>query len=919
MNLLKSVGLAAYYRIRRISKAVKNWKKFGVIMFGSLFLASSVLPINVLAQSNNLLRVALVPGSSTIELGGSKTFKSEVQYNGSKITPTTIAWFVDNKEQTSAYNSANLTLSPELAGEYTIRAIATYNNLTAQSYAVLNVTASTNGGGQTEDNNSGSEQTAGLLRAAIIPGSSTVKTGVVKSFRLESQLDGQLTSPDTINWFVDDVEKTAFKNKSVIDLSSDTAKVFKIRAVITKSGKVAQAYSNLTVEAGVTPPSNEQKLLRVAIIPGSSEIYTDQSKTFRAEVQLNGQLLSTPDSLKWYVDGVHQTNNDGQFTLPMVNKPAKVYNLRIEATESGANNAFSVATLTVKERPNPVCTVFSITPDSVTKTLVNGVATQSFSLVAEDAVGNSVTPTNVVWSVNGVGSIAPTGATTALWTGRTTGSAMVSVSGLCNGSAFVDSAPITVITTPNRVLLNVAITPDMPSVLSGTNVTYHATAYDTNGAIIDPATEPVSFNWMLIGTGPSLGQLLSTTGENVVFKSNPGLQGNYYNFVKVTATYKGLVAADTEGASLYQVVTQNNLSYVKMTVDRDPIYTFDSTPVRAQAYDNFNNPIANCAYNWVEISGPGSITSAANQQVITYGSNSLTGLANLQVTASCLGESKFTTGTVTVIAVGNDYRVEITPKVGYGVVDSDIYYNVRAYYNGTDVTNASNFNWAITGNAGGYLKDGVGTDAIIHAGNIAGTYNNVLSVTGTYNGLSDYDNASMVVTATVPNYDITTSFNGSLDSRGTAVCTDDVITYVLSVANMQNSVLHNVNVTMPIPANTRFVSATSAGNSPTLNGNNIYWNVGSLALGETKVMTVRVSALETLTGNRTVTATATVNGSEIASRTITANPINLICVTGKGPLPNTGVEWQMLLALISGALGLAGMTYMMMRRRNMYV
>ncbi|MBU1092696.1 hypothetical protein KJ836_03445, partial [Patescibacteria group bacterium] len=43
MLFMKGLGLGIYYRLRRMKKALRNWRKFGVIIFGSMFLLTNLL------------------------------------------------------------------------------------------------------------------------------------------------------------------------------------------------------------------------------------------------------------------------------------------------------------------------------------------------------------------------------------------------------------------------------------------------------------------------------------------------------------------------------------------------------------------------------------------------------------------------------------------------------------------------------------------------------------------------------------------------------------------------------------------------------------------------------------------------------------------------------------------------------------
>ena len=76
MLFLKGLSLGIYYRLRRMNKAFKNWRKFGIVIFGSLFVATTLFPLHVVADD---LRVEIYQGnlavsSLTIDSDNTKQF-----------------------------------------------------------------------------------------------------------------------------------------------------------------------------------------------------------------------------------------------------------------------------------------------------------------------------------------------------------------------------------------------------------------------------------------------------------------------------------------------------------------------------------------------------------------------------------------------------------------------------------------------------------------------------------------------------------------------------------------------------------------------------------------------------------------------------------------------------------------------------
>lgn len=1017
MNLLKAIGLGAFYRARRITKAVKNWRKFGVIVFGSMFLAANVLPVQ--AAATDLASVMISPASTTVSVGTPKQFTAQAYTAaGAPMTSgVTYNWFTTNGNVGTVSNTGLYTAKTAGAGTVSVTATAGGKSFSK----TVNFTVTGGSGGNSKV----------LTSVLISPANTSVSEDATKQFlataydqnnNLISAVDGATFAWSTSGSAIGSISNTGLLTANTKGFYSDG-----VRVSVTYNNKTLSNQADVTVTAGAVQPPQSRVLTSVLISPaittvdkGATKQYTakaydqfnnevttsqgnfvwsttngaggsvnqsglftantpgyyedlvkvsvtfngktlsnqadvtvrdtvvnnncsivvtptgtttidlgEDSPRYTATVTQNGQDITNNLTVTWEVrlNGVFQQGIGGT-GMNFKFKPTKAGTYTIFATAPCGNGKVTsnVVTLIVNDTPK-VCTEFKISPKQVTLPLVNGSASQNFTIQTLDTEGNHPTATNVTWSViSGPGSVAPVaaGASQATFTTTTAGqTSLVKVSGLCKGVQFDDVATVTVITTTGRILASVQITPIMPTILSGNTQGYMATAYDQNGQVIDPATEPVTFDWMLEGVGPSLGHLLNTTTKNVVFQSNTGITGSYFDFLKVTAHYKGIDAFDKEGATFYQVTTQQTLAYVLMTVDRNPIFVNDSTLVRAQAYDNTNQPIANCSYFWNQLGGQGSIASATNQQVITFASQSVVGTGNLQVTATCLNGTVSTTGNVNIISTPNNLRVEITPDPAYAQANTDIVFTARAYENNSysnEVTGSTSFNWNMLNSQAGNIISVNGNQATVRTLANLGTFGSAIQVTGNRNGLTGTDTATIIINQVNPTFDITGSLVGNLNGNGTAVCTDDTITYTLTLTNSQNNTLNNVIVTMAVPANTNFVSATSTTGSPQVSGTTITWNAGMLASNQSKTMTLRVTPKAGLKGNVTINALATVSANEVTARAINANPLNLNCgVTppdGKGPLAPTGTPWQTMVALMAGAFVLSTIAYLFLKRRE---
>lgn len=356
MNFLKTLGLGVYYRLRRISKAVKNWKKFGVVIFGALFLATSMVPgatLQAQAASTDVLRVTIPVGQATITVGQTEdyTIVNNVKLNGVAVQPDTVKWYVDTAEQTSFRNQQNFVYTPTVANEnpgYLIRVIVTKGSLTANSSSRLYV-------------KEGASQNT--LNIAISPaGTQTVQVGGTMQFTPSVQWNGGAAQAGTqVDWYVNSIKKTTLVYTQAYSLPTATAGVYSVYAV-ARYNSVTSGHSNSTlVNVQSTPPQND--VLRVTIPVGAATIKLGQTEDYTIvhNVKLNG-IETQPDSVKWYVDGsLKSTYNNQQnfaYTPTAVNtKPG--YLIKVVVTK-GTLSAESTSRLYVQDADNNL--VISITP-----------------------------------------------------------------------------------------------------------------------------------------------------------------------------------------------------------------------------------------------------------------------------------------------------------------------------------------------------------------------------------------------------------------------------------------------------------------------------------------------------------------------------------------------------------------------------
>ena len=267
MNILKTLGLGAYYRMRRISKAMKNWKKFGVIIFGSIVLAAQVAgPVS--AQAVNVSAHINLEGS-TITLGQSETFTLTTKVNGVPQAATSIKWFVGYAQQTGFDNQTVFTVTPTAAGYYQIKAVATIQGVTVNDFATLVVNPAEGGNDDPGDDEPETGGQVNLL-VHVSPEGSTIDLGQTEHFTLTTKVNGSMVSPDSVKWFVGSAQQVTFNNKTTLDVTPATSGTFTIKALVTEQGVTGQDLETLTVRP-TNPATNQPPVAALMATPNSGQ------------------------------------------------------------------------------------------------------------------------------------------------------------------------------------------------------------------------------------------------------------------------------------------------------------------------------------------------------------------------------------------------------------------------------------------------------------------------------------------------------------------------------------------------------------------------------------------------------------------------------------------------------------------------
>jgi len=906
MQFIKGLGLGIYYRLRRMNKALKNWRKFGVIIFGSIFLIGSVLaPLQAVgqAEAEGLKLTYLYIDPSTVSVGQGKTY--QFQYRAEDQNHQTIAvtpnWSMANSAA-GAITSAGLFTASQTPGTY-VNAIKLSSGVLS-TYARVIITQTSdnntnNTGNQTSNtivinNNTGtpSNSSPKLTYLYIDPSTLSLKQGQSSQMKYRAEDQNHQTMTITPNWSMSNATAGSISPTGLFT-ASQTLGTY--NNAIKLSAGILSTYARVIVisSGNVTPPPTTSKLTYLYIDPSTVSLAQGQTYQFkyRAEDQNHQTMAITPN---WSM----ANSTAGSISPTGLFTASNTLGTYTNAVKLSAGILSTYARVIVYKPATPAIQLNSvaISPTSTTLTVGNQ---KQFTATAYDQNG-AVINSGVTfhWDVTNTqaGGITQTGLFTAD-NHLGTYSNVVKVTATYNSVSKSAYASVTVQAgvTPGTVLTSVVIDPTYTTLQTGNSQQFTATAYDQNGQVTS-----ASFSWAVVNGG-------GTINQSGWFTANYQT-GTYQNTVRVTATKNGISKLAYATVVVNEVVNQAVLDRVEVTPSSANILINQQYDFNAQAYDNYNNTITSgVTYYWSVISGPGSI----NQNGF-FSANNLTGTATVQVRASQGGVDRYAIATV-YISDNNDHDnndlsyVRITPSTAYLSAGSSVDFDAQAYdYDGNTVS--ATYTWDLMSNIGTLNQNGYFT---AYSG-VTGTYSDAVRVRAYRDGVERYDYADIVISTynNNNNYGLNATLTATDENGGTAR-EGDIVVYTLRLTNNQNDALTNVYASFDVPQYATFASViSSTGTNPSIYGRNIQWNVGTLYVNNAQTLTIRVMVNTGIPSNAVIRGKANIWASGINAFWVYANDIYVVG-TGTAdydngvPLTNTGaLDWAVagLASLIATVL-----------------
>ena len=881
MYFLKTVGLRTYYSARRISKALRNWRKFGIIIFGSFIVAAtSGLPLIDAYQVQAVPKLTYLyinPSTASVEEGGSQQFTYRAEDQDHNPIKVRSSWSMNKSDAGTINSSGNFTAS-NIPGTYTNAVKLSAGALSTYARVIVYKTDTP----PPVDNPK-------LTYLYINPSTASVEEGGSQQFTYRAEDQDHNPIKVRSSWSMNKSDAGTINSSGNFTASN-------IPGTYTNAVKLsAGALSTYARVIVYKTPVIQPVLNRVEVVPSS--IVLDQSSSYQFNARAYDQdnnLLTSGVSYSWAVVNNGGTiASNGTFSAGS-NDGTFADTVRVRATMN-SNIVYDYATVIV----NPIIIqatldrveILDTNNNALTSFNIDEGASKQFRAVAYDTDGRDVTTTtDLIWDTNSSAGIINSNGYFTASSNAGFYSEAISLTGTHKGQTKLDTVSalineIQIPTTLNRV----EVVPSSIVLDQSSSYQFNARAYDQDNNLL---TSGVSYSWAVVNNG-------GTIASNGTFSAGSN-DGTFADTVRVRATMNSNIVYDYATVIVNPIIIQATLDRVEIlpsSISLSPYQVFDFD---AQAYDTNNSPIFNdLTYSWNVISGPGTV----NENGLFESSSN--GIATIQVLASAGGIHRYDTATVNIgggVVTGDLHSVVIDPQIIYLEQGSSADFDAQAYDINSNSVYAT-YTWTSTNNTAGSVSQ----NGYFTAGYTIGTYYNAVRVKAYRNGVERYDYADVIVRNSGGNND-TFNINANLhveDENGGEAYPLDVLHYTLTLTNQTSSGtagrLYNVRSTFNLPDYVTFVSVTSQIGGAGINSRTIVWEAGTLQYGQSKTLNLRVRINNNVPKGRIISAKAYVNADQLNNGLwVYANDIAVVGgTTNDEPLTPTGALQWLLAGIIA--------------------
>ncbi|OGB74132.1 hypothetical protein A2V68_02255 [candidate division Kazan bacterium RBG_13_50_9] len=727
MNWFKTFGLRTYYQVRRIGKALRNWRKFGVIIFGSLFIATAIgAPMGVGADQI-LTAVTIKPASAIVKEGTTKQFSAKAydQYGEVISSGVSYSWSVTTAAAGTISSGTGL-LTAGTAGQYTnaIKLEASFG--LAKKFAYASVTVSAGSGGGT---------TAPILTAITVsPSAAILNAGATKQFSAKAYDQfGQIISNASYAWTASSAAGTI--NGSGLFTASDTAGKYTnaIKVAANLGGVTKYAYATVTVSGSAQP---SVVLTAVTISPSAAILSAGATKQFSTKAYDQfGQAISNA-SYAWTASSAAGSINDtGLFTAGSV---AGYYTNAIKVAASlGGVTKYAYASITVSGTTPPATVLTAVTVSPSATILSTGV-TKQFSAKAYDQYGNTINSgVSYGWSASSAaGTISGLGLFTAGDTpGKYTNAVRVAASFGGNTKYAYATVTVSGVTPPPATVLTaVTISPSAVILGEGGTKQFSATAYDQYGKTI---TSNVTYAWTANSAAGTINQSGYFTASDT--------PGKYTSAVRVAASLSGVTKYAYATVTISQT-TPPQPEIVLMSVSLNPWAAVLNQGANQQfiatAYDQYGQVLTSgVTYSWAVVASGGTITQNG---LFAAGTIAGTFPNTVRVKASRNGVDRYAYATVIVNPITTQAVlewVEIIPASAQINTNSNYQFIAQAYdSNDTPLFSNVSYTWSVISGPGSVSQSGLFASS-------SSTGTATVQVRATQGGINVYDTAVVTISS----------------------------------------------------------------------------------------------------------------------------------------------------------------------------
>jgi uncharacterized repeat protein (TIGR01451 family) len=584
MNFLKTLGKRTYYQVRRMKKALKNWRKFGVVIFGSLFVLSNVIAPYMPAKSaiaeGKVSYLYINPSTLSVKEGDSFQFNYRAEDENHNVITVTPNWSVNVGTAGSINSTGRFTASHN---------IGTYNNAVKLSAGTLSTYAKVVVYRDTTPPIPPTDPKVSYLY--IIPPTLTIEEGQGFQFGYRAEDENHNPISVTPNWSM---------NNSAAGTINSTGYFTASHNIGTHGVAVKLVAGALAVYAKVIiTPSDEPTvtLSRVDIVNSAGTSVSSFSIDPNQNRQLypkaydtEGNDITSITSFVWNIDSDYNSTEVGtisQSGLYSAGNRAGYYSgaIRLSGSYNG-KTLTDTASVTINQSEEE-STLMSVVV-SPSYTVLDQNATRQFTAIAYDQFNHQITSgVDYTWSV--IHSGGTINSYSGLFTaGNTAGTfdSTVRVRASMDDQVVYDYATVTV----NEIIVQSSLDyvesyPSSITISHNQSFDFDAQAYDTNHS---PLFSNVTYSWRIISGSGSINQ--------------SGLyQANDYAgtaTVEVKAMQGTIERYDTSVVTVIDGPDNNTeLSYVVLTPQTVTLNTGASTYFSAQAYNSAGNTVS-ATYTW---------------------------------------------------------------------------------------------------------------------------------------------------------------------------------------------------------------------------------------------------------------------------------------------------------------------------------